>query len=138
MTTLSNDYIDRDIQHRQKIDKLWQKYPDLHRAEDALYETLTRLTRSVIANPGGRLQPAELTAQLNQLRQDRRALLQRYQSTDDYSLPAHHCPICKDLEVIETESGWQVCNCVQKKQLELSLIHISEPTRLGMISYAVF
>ncbi|CUX71145.1 hypothetical protein BN3590_04221 [Clostridium sp. C105KSO15] len=25
-----------------------------------------------------------------------------------------------------------------KEELELSLIHISEPTRLGMISYAVF
>ena len=25
-----------------------------------------------------------------------------------------------------------------KKRLRLSLIHISEPTRLGMISYAVF
>src|SRR5450756_881412 len=31
-------------------------------------------------------------------------------------------------------SGLWVC----AKRLELSLIHISEPTRLGMISYAVF
>ena len=34
-----------------------------------------------------------------------------------------------------------VCCCVdcgQGNELDLSLIHISEPTRLGMISYAVF
>src|SRR5450756_2741996 len=38
-----------------------------------------------------------------------------------------------DLEVVELAQGpWQ------RKVALLSLIHISEPTRLGMISYAVF
>ncbi len=130
MTTLSNDYIERDLQHRRKIDKLWQKYPDLHRVEDALYEILTRLTRSVIANPGGRLQPAELTAELEQLRQERRALLQRYKIPDDYNVPSYHCPICKDLEVIETAAGWQLCSCVQKKQLEYQFISAKIPAKM--------
>ena len=37
-------------------------------------------------------------------------------------------PISKSLEVLEVPGGGR----------NLSLIHISEPTRLGMISYAVF
>src|SRR5450756_2832020 len=40
------------------------------------------------------------------------------------------------------DTGWLGCNVTAKQQVggvgRLSLIHISEPTRLGMISYAVF
>src|SRR5450759_5868966 len=32
----------------------------------------------------------------------------------------------------------QTCSVFHRRLLDLSLIHISEPTRLGMISYAVF
>src|SRR5450756_103803 len=36
------------------------------------------------------------------------------------------------------DCGWQSDRCNIGNGLHLSLIHISEPTRLGMISYAVF
>src|SRR5450759_2398321 len=35
-------------------------------------------------------------------------------------------------------SHWQSLGCKSSPHLMLSLIHISEPTRLGMTSYAVF
>src|SRR5450759_4466289 len=34
--------------------------------------------------------------------------------------------------------AWGTNMCIRRSALDLSLIHISEPTRLGMISYAVF
>src|SRR5659263_550369 len=36
------------------------------------------------------------------------------------------------------EAGRQLDESLRRLQVDMSLIHISEPTRLGMISYAVF
>src|SRR5450756_2381184 len=42
------------------------------------------------------------------------------------------------LEFVDYSIGNWECKCGNLKGLHLSLIHISEPSRLGMISYAVF
>src|SRR5450759_5021565 len=63
-------------------------------------------------------------------------VLEQYvESTDEYSLPKY--PIATS--PIDFDRGPAGCDRMEAVHiLACALIHISEPTRLGMISYAVF
>eukprot|EP00825_Cyclidium_porcatum_P029674 TRINITY_DN3161_c0_g1_i5.p2 TRINITY_DN3161_c0_g1~~TRINITY_DN3161_c0_g1_i5.p2 ORF type:complete len:137 (-),score=21.89 TRINITY_DN3161_c0_g1_i5:21-431(-) len=52
-----------------------------------------------------------------------------------YNLEAQRCQLDADSLAETAHSSSNQCN---SRPMYLSLIHISEPTRLGMISYAVF
>src|SRR5450756_1895913 len=64
---------------------------------------------------------------------------------ETFPVQVRHCPVVSlrgNTGVSPVRPGWTVCHHEQPTFLyriqDLSLIHISEPTRLGMISYAVF
>src|SRR5659263_719080 len=63
-------------------------------------------------------------------------------ATPDHNVPTidQHLPIKEELSRIQVQALKDNCakNGIKLYGLDLSLIHISEPTRLGMISYAVF
>src|SRR5450759_885851 len=52
--------------------------------------------------------------------------------------PEDYERLLPNLEPVPLPLGWTVHRAGDREQYLLSLIHISEPTRLGMISYAVF
>src|SRR5450759_3464748 len=80
------------------------------------------------------------TAQSNR---ERRLMLNEYVSPEELISMSKTLPFDKSVSLF-TDFSKKYLNKIivdplnNKKEIGLSLIHISEPTRLGMISYAVF
>src|SRR5450756_3011637 len=72
-----------------------------------------------------------------------REMLDGIPAFSPYARMTTHAPlgilVCADTRNLIAPGFWvQDCSAATQNLLILSLIHISEPTRLGMISYAVF
>src|SRR5450756_2691326 len=97
--------------------------------------------------PGMRQKPAQaqIENEANNGLKNERYTVAMARTSDPHSASAQFFMNVKDNSFLNhsapTPQGWGYCvfgKVVEAVDVVLSLIHISEPTRLGMISYAVF
>lgn len=137
MKTSSNNATVRDIQHRLKVEQIHTRYPQLKQIEDEMYQILTRLTRGLIGYPDQTTQQ-QLTTTLEELRAQRRLFLEQRGLPEDYNVPQARCPICHDMEVIESTKGWELCSCVRKRQQEYRFAGAKIPPKMREQTLANF
>ncbi|NLN84015.1 MAG: ATP-binding protein [Firmicutes bacterium] len=119
MKTSLNDFNLRETQHRQKVDEIHRKHPELKEIEDELRILLSNLTAAMIGGSQS-LQLDKLQADLVQLRQRRREFLANNSLPDDYNQLKNLCQLCQDTGFIKGPHGFTVCDCVKNISREKS------------------
>lgn len=105
----------------EQVAQIREQHPQLQRVEAELLRELAALT-AVLARAGetGEAGAAAdaIEKRIEQLRRERRQILATLNMEDDYAQTEAQCPICRDLLLVQDESGqWLPCSCQEERQL---------------------
>lgn len=113
---LRRDKALREAERRRE--EVVEKIPELARLDSEITLSGLRYAKSLLANPETEATAQKLAQHINELNDQKKALLSAYHFPGDYLMPRFMCPLCEDRGYVTQKGTSRPCSCYQKLYLE--------------------
>ena len=123
LTSLLSDYEQKkhkaELNFEYKKYELYKKYPRLKEIEDELNSVAISETKNILFGNTSSLRNLHL--KIDQLRNEKNAIIKSNNISKDFLQPSYECNLCKDTGYIKSgTSATVMCHCLKQKLIDIS------------------